>query len=178
MGGATFSHLSLEREGVEMPNKNQMMQRTIRMYMDETGQSEVDMDDVADFAVDRLGWPLPTPVNPRAQLAAQFAQAAREEMRKDSKTGRPYRANHAVPITQDGRPQGWLWFDIDRNPPRPRMHKSLINRREQIVGDALQLSFDADHWNSIHPNEEPIKIPLDFTDDVEWRKNGTGERSA
>ncbi|MCB9507831.1 MAG: hypothetical protein H6697_09230 [Myxococcales bacterium] len=40
-----------------------------------------------------------------------------------------------------------------------------------MVGDAVQLSFDAEHWNSIHPAEEPIKIELDFAPDVEWRRN-------
>ena len=58
------------------------------------------------------------------------------------------------------------------------MQKSMVMRREQIVGDALQLSFDADHWNSIHPEEEPILMPLDFTDDVEWRKNSPEENAA
>ena len=58
------------------------------------------------------------------------------------------------------------------------MQKSMVMRREQIVGDALQLSFDADHWNSIHPEEEQILMPLDFTDDVEWRKNSPEENAA
>ena len=51
------------------------------------------------------------------------------------------------------------------------MLKSLINRRQQMVGDALQLDLDAEHWNNINPNEVPIQLPLDFTDDVEWAKN-------
>jgi len=41
-----------------------------------------------------------------------------------------------------------------------------------MVGDGLQLTFDMDHWNAIHPDEEPIEIPLDFTDDIKWRKMG------
>lgn len=68
-----------------------------------------------------------------------------------------------------GRLQGYLWIDIDEAPRGP-MQRSLVMRREQIVGDALQLSFDADHWNSIHTDEEPIILPLDFTDDVDERK--------
>lgn len=40
-----------------------------------------------------------------------------------------------------------------------------------MVGDGLQLSLDADHWNRLHEDEEPIVLPMDFTDDVEWRKN-------
>ena len=55
------------------------------------------------------------------------------------------------------------------------MLKSLVQRREQMVGDGLQLTLDALHWNSIHPSEEPINLPLDFTDDVEWRINAPDE---
>ena len=47
----------------------------------------------------------------------------------------------------------------------------VVQRREQMVGDGLQLSLDVDHWNSINPEDEPIVVPLDFTEDVEWRKN-------
>ena len=63
-----------------------------------------------------------------------------------------------------------LWIDIDEAPRGP-MLKSLINRREQMIGDGLQLTLDADHWNSINESEAPIQIPMDFTLDVEWRKN-------
>jgi len=67
-----------------------------------------------------------------------------------------------------------LWIDIDEA-PRKHIHKSLIARREQMVGDGLHLTLDADHWNNIHPAEEPIVMPLDFTDDIEWRKNAPDE---
>ncbi len=51
-------------------------------------------------------------------------------------------------------------------------------RRELMVGDGLQITYDQDHWNSIHPNEEPITLPMDFTDDIEWRKNGPDEKAS
>jgi len=94
-------------------------------------------------------------------------------MRHDETTGKPYRANHAL-VTQQGATQLSLWVDIDEA-PRKHIHKSLIARREQIVGDGLQLTLDADHWNSIHPDEEPIQVPMDFTDDILWRKNAPDE---
>lgn len=155
-----------------MTNKVQMMQRLIRHYKDETGEKEVDMHKVAEFAV-RKGWSLPAPTNPMDALAKQFSKAARQEIRRDKDTGRPYRANHAVTSTQ-GSVQLTFWVDIDEAPRRV-IHKSLINRREQMVGDGLQLTLDADHWNSINPNETPITIPMDFTDDIEWRKNTPDE---
>ncbi|MCI0590526.1 MAG: hypothetical protein L0Y67_02810 [Gammaproteobacteria bacterium] len=159
-----------------MGTKHQKMQSFIRYYKEKTGNKEVNMHGVAQFAADK-GWSLPTPPNPIDLLAKEFSQAAREEIRRDKKTGKPYRANHAYSTTQ-GTQQLTFWFDIDEAPPRHIMVKSLVNRREQMVGDGLQLTLDADHWNSIHPNEEPIVMPLDFTDDVEWRKNAPDEKVA
>lgn len=52
---------------------------------------------------------------------------------------------------------------------------SLIARREQMVGDGLQLTLDLDHWNTINPNDKPIVIPMDFTEDIEERKNAPDE---
>lgn len=63
-----------------------------------------------------------------------------------------------------------LWIDIDEAMRTP-MLKSLVLRREQMVDDGVQMTLDADHWNRTHPMEEPIQLPLDLTDDVEWRKN-------
>ena len=144
----------------------------MRFYKGETGKTEVNMHDLARFAVSQ-GWKLPTPPNPLDMLAQEFAQAAREETRHDSVTKRPYRANHAITITQ-GQEQLHLWIDIDEAKRGP-MLKSLVQRREQMVGDGLQLSFDSEHWNRINPSEEPIDLPMDLGPDIEWRKNAPEE---
>lgn len=151
-----------------MPSLKQQLQAWIRQYKLEMDSSEVEMRDVAVWMAQK-GWRLPKPVEPIDRLAKELAKAARDEMRYDAKTGRPYRANHAVAHSRGGK-QLSLWIDIDEA-PRKLMHRSLIQRREQMVGDAVQLTFDADHWNSIHPDEEPIVLELDFKEDVEWRKN-------
>jgi len=67
-------------------SKKREMQRLIRAYRDETGKREIDMKDVAKWAVGK-GWPLPVPRNPIDILAQNFAEAAREETRKDTKPG-------------------------------------------------------------------------------------------
>lgn len=167
MDGAISLQWGLRKE-LTLATRHQEMQRLIRLYRTETGETQVDMRKVVLFAT-KMGWPLPKPADPIDLLAAEFARAAREEIKTDKATGRPYRVNHAIPVGQ-----GTLWIDIDQAPRTP-MLKSLINRREQMVGDGLQLTLDSDHWNSIHPDEEPILIPLDFTDDVEWRKNAPVE---
>jgi hypothetical protein len=155
--------------------RHQEMQRLIRYYKDKTGKREVDMHDIARFAVEQ-GWRIPAPVDPLDRLAREFSQAAREEIRHDKKTGRPYRANHAMWIVQ-GTQQLHLWIDIDEA-PRNSILKCLVQRREQMVGDGLQLSFDAEHWNNAHPKDEPINLSLDLTDDVEWRKNAPDAKAS
>ena len=142
------------------------MQKLLRYYKEHTGEAALDMHKVAKFAA-QMGWDLPEPRSPIDALAERFAQAARDEMRKDEGTGRPYRGYHAIPSVPG---QGMLWIDIDEASRKP-MLKSLVLRREQMVGDGLQLTLDADHWNGIHPEDEPIVMPMDLTDDIEWRKN-------
>jgi hypothetical protein len=156
-----------------MANKTVQMQRVIRRYMEETGKTEVDMREVVRFAVNKLGWRPPAPVDPLDRLAKDFTKAAREETRYDGNTGKPYRGYHALSVTH-GSTQLHLWIDIDEA-TRPQIHKSLIARREQMVGDGLQLTLDADHWNNIHPDETPIQIPMDFSEDIEERKNAPVE---
>ncbi|MGA2119910.1 MAG: hypothetical protein ABSH56_34860 [Bryobacteraceae bacterium] len=155
-----------------MATKQQRQQRLIRLYKEETGAAEINMHEVAKFAA-RKGWPLPKPSDPLDLLAKEFSQAAREEIRHDKGTGKPYRANHAFATRRHGE-QYTLWIDIDEAPRKP-MLKCVVQRREQMVGDGLQLSLDVDHWNGIHPDEEPIDVPLDLTDDVTWRKNAPDE---
>jgi len=116
---------------------------------------------------------LPRPADPLDRLAKEFSDAARQEIKYDNKTGKPYRVNHAI-LQKQGNTQLHLWIDIDEA-PRKNMLKSLIMRREQMVGDGLQISYDQDHWNSIHPNEEQINLPMDFTDDIMRRKNDPEE---
>jgi hypothetical protein len=153
-------------------SKKQQMQSYIRYYKEQTGQRAVDMRDVAAHAK-ASGWKLPKPKDPLELLAKQFAIAAREEVREDAETGRPYRVNHVYPDMRDGE-QCRLWVHIDEAPRDP-MVKSFVLRREQMVGDAVQLSFDMEHWNRVHSDENPITLPMDFTDDVEWRRHAPDE---
>lgn len=141
-------------------------QYMIHWYREETGMTEVDMTEIARFAISK-GWKLPKPSDPIDLLAIQLAQAARDETKKDKITGRPYRVNHALAMGQTT-----FWFDID-DPRinRKKMALSLASRRQGMVADGLQLTFDADHWNSVHPDEEPIKPEMDIAPDIEWAKN-------
>ena len=152
-----------------MTTKAEMRQRILREYKAEHGPGPFTALAVAEWAVSKGYEERPAPINPMAKLAEDYSQAFREEHRRDPKTGRSYRANHAVKLSKNGK-QYTLWGDIDEQ-PRPFMQKAFAQRRTQIVGDCLQLSLDCDHYNEHHPEEEPIQIPLDFTDDVAERKH-------
>lgn len=149
-------------------SKRKDMQRLIRHYRDETGEVEVDMKKVARFA-ELMGWKMPVPKDPLDILAQELSRAAREEIEYNKETGRPYRVNHAIAQKQ-GDQTIFLWVDINEA-PRNVMLKSLNLRREQMVGDGLQLSYDADHWNSLHPTEEQIQLEMDLSFDIELRKH-------
>lgn len=151
--------------------------RVFRLYRDETGENELDMHKVVAFAKKRLRYKLPKAPSPEDLAAKEFSAAARVQMRHDPDTNQPYRANHAYSALINGK-QGKLWFDIDGVAPRPKMVKAAGERREQMVGDGLQLTLDLDHWNRIHPEEEPIVPDMDFTDEIQWRKNAPPHRKA
>lgn len=139
-----------------------------RYYKQETGIREVDAKEFARWAVAR-GYPLPAPVDPLDRVAKDFAAALREETRTDVETGQPYRVNHVYTV-QQGDLFVNRWIDIDEAPRGP-MHASLTMRREQIVGDVTQLTFDTEHWNRINGEQEPIPIETDFGLDVELRRH-------
>lgn len=147
-------------------SKTKDMQRALRYYREQTGIDDVNMEDVARFAHEKLGMPLPLPTSPIEKMAREFSRAARAETRYDKATGRPYRVNHM--FTNDTGQR--LWLDIDGEAPRHKMDLSLTLRRNQIVDDAYHLDADQEHWNTIHPEEEPIQKSFDFTEDVAERK--------
>jgi hypothetical protein len=147
-----------------MATKKQKMQSFIRHFREVTGKVEIDMKEVAAEAI-KMGWKPPRPQLPFELLAKEFSEAAREETRIDSKTAKPYRVNHAVNLGQQT-----FWVEIE-TAPRKHMHKAAMQKREQSVGELYQVVLDLDHWNRVHPAEEPIKAETDLTLDIELRKH-------
>lgn len=150
-----------------MSSKRQL-QKVIALYRAKTGETELDPKKIAEFAV-KNGVELPQPKDPLEMLAREISVAAREELRRDENTKRPYRVYHSLPIQHPDGQVSFVFVDIE-DATRPQMHRSLNKRREQMVGDAVHIIYDADRWNSQHPDLDPIQIPLDFAPDVEWRK--------
>ena len=148
-------------------SKKRQMQQMIRLYKEETGNSEIDMYELAKWAT-RKGMKPPHPKDPLDLLAKQFADVARSEIGHDPDNGKPYRVYHAV--AHPGQLHLFTWIDI-HDAPRRAMHKSAVQRREQMIGDGVQLTLDLRYWNKIHPKEQLIELPMDLSLDVEWRLN-------
>lgn len=95
-----------------------------------------------------------------------ISRAMREEYYTDPQ-GRHVRAKHAakfpLPGSDDG--QQTLWDD-HRTAPRQFMERAFKGRRNQIVGDCVQLSTDVESYNDNSCPTQPIPMLWDFTDDV------------
>jgi len=152
-------------------SKRQERQRFIRFYKEQTGESEINMNKVAEFAKTQ-GWAMPKPQSDIELLAKLFADDAQAERRYDDETKRPYRAYQAIPANP-AQMNLFVYVDTDEA-NRPQMHISSVIRREQIVSDGYNLELDLDHWNRVHADEEPIVLPMDLTMDIAIRKASDG----
>jgi hypothetical protein len=149
-----------------MTTKNEKLQKAWRLFEKENGHLPASAREATVWAVQQDLIELPD-VDPYDVLADEMARALREEYAKDSK-GRRYRVNHAVRVTRRGV-QYTMWAILG-SAPREHMQKAFIQRREQVVGDLVQLATDVEVYNEMHKAVEPIQLPLDFTFDVEERR--------
>lgn len=145
-------------------------QRFIRYWMDKTGSAEVDMHEVAKMALE-MGWKAPPPITEEDRLARLFKNAARQDVRYDTDTGRPYRGYHAVPVPATSGQLSFFYVDIDNPDTKPEsFRKACVMRREQSIGDQVQLRLDQIHWNDQRPPEQQVEIlPADMEFDIELR---------
>jgi hypothetical protein len=149
-----------------MSNKNELHQKAWHLFEEESGHAATSAREVVEWAVQRGLIPMPK-IDPLDVLAGQMARALREEYATDPITGLRYRVNHAVRVSK-GAVQMTLWSTLDRA-SRKHMEGAFYQRREQIVGDCVQLRTDVDVFNARNAGEAPIQLVLDFTDDVAER---------
>ncbi len=161
MGGAK-SLLYLSEDKM---SKNETLQHVWRRYEEENRRLAATAREVVEWGV-RTGLLQLPDVDPYDILAEDMARALREEYATDTK-GRRYRVNHAVRITKGGV-QYTFWAMLGYA-DRPHMQQAFTQRREQIVGDCVQLKIDVDVYNDMNKDAEPIQLILDFKDDVAER---------
>jgi hypothetical protein len=151
-----------------MVTKNERLQHAWHRYEIENGYLPSGARDAAEWAVREGILDLPE-IDAYDILARDMARALREEYETDTK-GRRYRVNHAVRVTEDG--VQYTFWAIMGFAPHDHMERAFAQRREQIIGDCLQLKTDVDVYNDLNLNSgKPlIQLILDFTEDVAERQ--------
>ena len=153
-----------------MATYTEQMQRIWQFYVEAGEPLPATSRDVAAWAI-RNGLWHPQPADVIAQCAEDLSRALREEYHTDAK-GRRVRSKHAVRTAQGGK-QLTLWADM-RTAPRAHMELAFAQRRQQVVGDCVQLKRDVDSYNETHPEQPPLPLILDFTDDAAEADAGDG----
>jgi hypothetical protein len=150
-----------------MTTYRQALQQAWHVYEHEHGTVPATARDAVQWAVSRGLIEVPE-FDPYAKLAEDMATALREEYAIDSK-GRRYRVNHAVRVTKAG--VQYTFWAMMKDAPREHMHKAFIQRREQVVGDCVQLATDVEAYNDMNKEQPPIQMLFDFRDDVAERRD-------
>ena len=159
---------------LDLAKYNEQLQNIWRLYEKEHGMVPATVREAVQWGVSRGMIEVP-PIDPLAKLTEDMSAALREEYATDA-SGRKYRVNHAVRITRGGV-QYTFWAMMNAA-PRQHMQKAFIQRREQIVGDCVQLATDVEAYNAMKSDQEPIPMLFDFRDDVEERRYWDDKKAA
>lgn len=147
--------------------KNEQLQQIWHNYDAKEDHRPTSTREAVEWAVDEGLLELPS-IDPYDVLAGQMSTALRDEYATDSQ-GRRYRVNHAARITKGGV-QYTFWAAMGFA-PHEHMERAFTQRREQIIGDNLQLKTDVDVYNDMNRDKHPeIQLVLDYTDDVAERE--------
>jgi hypothetical protein len=150
-----------------MATKAERLQQIWHKYDNGKEHKPTSAREAVEWAVAERLLELPD-VDPFDVLAGQMSQALRDEMATDFK-GRRYRVNHAVRVTNAG--VQYTFWGVMGFASHEHMEKAFAWRREQIVGDNLQLKTDVDVYNDMAKGKHPpIQIVMDYTDDVAERQ--------
>lgn len=142
-----------------------------KQYHDEISAEPADLRELAAWAIAQGKW-APRPVDVAASFAREMADILREQTRTD-KDGRQYRAFiPAKAKDKDGFPL-FKWADIDLA-PRAHVEKGVQGERRSIASDCFALAMKVDHYNAMHPDEEPLQIIFNFEEDIEEMKIAKG----
>lgn len=157
-----------------MATYKEQLQRVWHQYEQKHGAVPATVRDAVQWGV-RHGMIEVPDVDPLAKLSEDMATALREEYATDEK-GRRYRVNHAVRVSKAG--VQYTFWAIMKDAPRSHMQKAFIQRREQIVGDCVQLATDVEAYNDMKKDQPAIPMLFDFRDDVEERRYWGGKEAA
>jgi len=158
-----------------MSSRKEELRKLANEYIARTGKTVYTSREIAEWAIREGYWQLPSK-KLISLCADEFARTFKEERFTDP-LGNRVRFRHARKVDIEGV-QTTLW----ENWPtisRENMETSLLQRRNQIVGECVQLDIDTESFNKFRNKGEPIQIPFDFTPDVtEHRIIRTEEKSS
>ncbi len=150
-----------------MATKHEKLQQAWHRYDGNQEHQPTSARQAVEWAVAECLLELPE-IDPYDVLAGDMADALRAEIHTDEK-GRRYRVNQGVRVTKGGV-QYTFWGALGYA-PHSHMEKAFAQRRDQIVGDCLQLKTDVDVYNDMNRGKQPdIQLVLDFADDVAERQ--------
>jgi hypothetical protein len=150
-----------------MAKKEEKLQKIWHRYEREREHKPISAREAVEWAVTEGLLQLPE-IDPYDILAGEMAHALREEFRTDPE-GRRYRVNHAVRVSKGGV-QYTFWASMGYA-PHEHMERAFGQRRDQVVGECVQLKTDVDAYNYMNRGKRPeIQLILDFTDDVAERQ--------
>lgn len=157
-----------------MPTYREQLQTVWHEFEKTNGQLPATAREAVQWGVGKGLISMPE-VDPFAKLAEDMSTALREEYATDEE-GRRYRLNHAVRVTRGG--VQYTFWAMMRDAPREHMQKAFIQRREQIVGDCVQLATDVEAYNAMKVDQPPIPMLFNFNDDVEERRYWRDRKAA
>ena len=153
---------------------NDQMLETVELYLAQGGQTPIDLDELAWFAIRNNRWQ--GQASDLVQLCKHdFSRAFREQYYTDPQ-GRSVRTFHAVTRRSSRGRQGVFWADM-RDAPAEHIELAFAQRRNQIVGECLQLKKDVDSYNDNNVNGVTIQMIFDFSDDIAEREQPANYRS-
>lgn len=157
-----------------MATYREQLQKVWHAFEQENGNVPATPREAAQWGVARGLIEVPH-VDPFDKLAEDMSAALREEYATDS-AGRRYRVNHAVRVTKGG--VQYTFWAIMKDAPREHMQKAFMQRRQQIVGDCVQLATDVEAYNAFRPDQLDIPMLFDFRDDVNEHRYWDDKKAA
>jgi hypothetical protein len=140
-------------------------------YQKEVSAKPTDLRKIAAWAIKKRLW-APRPVDVSASFAREMADILREQVRIDQ-DGREYRAFISAKAKDKRGLPLFKWADIDMA-PRSHVEKGIQRERRSIAADCFALAMKRDHYNAMHPKEEPLQVVFNFEEDIEELKIARG----
>jgi hypothetical protein len=142
-------------------SRRKRLLRIVDEYIDETGIHDVDLNDVAAWAL-KTNRVSQSRYDPVKQLRREMQRVSRQDYVEDD-NGQPVRRRHSYKI-KNGEVQHTLWAKIEEITPR-KMRMSAQGRRRSILADVLQLKRDLAFYNLKYNPGDPIQPSFNFDPD-------------